>query len=200
MIAFLLSMGARVGLSPFLVKAILVTILAAMVGLFVWSWDARGRKVAELRQEIATMKDQLVVERANTAIAHAGTETIIERNAERNPVANQVAAITEGAKNANPTTDAPLSPVLRNALASIGALDRVRRETPNAATPQRPNAPRTNPIMRGRADPAPGVNRNPERRSDLSVRPIRELGELFRKPFRRASFSIASQSDNGQSQ
>lgn len=190
MFAFFLPLLAKIGIGKNIAIAIAVGIILLIVGGFFWSWQSRGNEIQRLRSEINILNDTIIVERTNTVIANIGTDVAVNRLRETNKIQNTVTGLSEGARNAYPQNDAPLSPVLRDTLIGVGTLSgsvwgkEVANPPRNGSNASgKPSGMPTSP----RSSTPP--TRNPERRSELPRAPVWGMGELFWKPYSSQVFS-----------
>lgn len=123
-------MGALLAFIPGVLanwKLIVAALCAIGMGLFAWSWHARGIEIIEQQQTIATLQANLIVAQKEKTIMTIGEGITDDRAKDRSVRDTTITTITEGARNAPPSSDAPLAPVM---LDMLDALARLRTGKP----------------------------------------------------------------------
>lgn len=125
LLAFIPGAGPFLAIGGFLAKnwkLLLIAASAIAIGLFVWSWDHRGKEAAILAQQNAVLQGNVNV---------LDQEAQQSRQADKEAAAHIAAAaqskarydhIAEEALREDSKNDASIAPVLRDALRSLGSL------------------------------------------------------------------------------
>lgn len=116
------------GVGPFLAtvvsywKLILAGLLALTLAVFIWSWHARGVAIGVLEMNVATLQADLVVAHQTAQLAQDAQDALVVRLAARQAAATTFNTLSQEALHAPSKSDAPLAPVLRDALSGLGKL------------------------------------------------------------------------------
>jgi len=99
---------------------------AVALGVFVWSWDSRGKQIDSLEESVATLNANLTD--AKRMLDLEKQASVVATNRITDAANQQIAIdhITQEAQNADPSEDGPVAPVLR---ATLDALAGLRKPT-----------------------------------------------------------------------
>lgn len=103
-------------------KLLVAIVFAAVLVAFVWSWDHRGKEAAILEQQNAVLIDDIGVLEKQALLMREAMHNAALRATEQQHDSDSFNRISEEAYHAPKTDDAPIAPVLRRGLDSLGKL------------------------------------------------------------------------------
>ena len=103
-------------------KLILAALGAAVIGVFVWSWDSRARALDAANAANAILQNNVQTLNSELALAHQAEQAAIDRLASAQKDQESINKIIGDIEHAKNSDNGAIAPVLRRTLDSLAKL------------------------------------------------------------------------------